>query len=104
MTRTLRSDSTIREEIRSFILEEIVASRESLTLSHDMDLITTGVLDSLSLMKLANFLETKFHIPVGMEELVPRNFTNLDAIVELVRRDTRKLSRGKGRKKSTRSR
>ena len=49
-------------------------------------LISSGLIDSLSLLKLISLLETKLHIRIPPETLQPEDFDDIDLIVETVER------------------
>lgn len=52
----------------------------------DQELITTGIIDSLGILKLVNYIEEKFGIAVSDEDLVPENFQTVNDIDNLVER------------------
>ena len=66
--------------ISSFISDELVTNPELLPLSDDTNLLESGILDSLSLLKLVSFLEEQFKITVKPEELIPQNFQSIGSI------------------------
>ncbi len=49
-------------------------------------LVTSGLLDSLSVLKLIGLLEKKLRIKIPPETLQPEDFDHLDLIVETVER------------------
>ena len=73
----------IRQLIRKFIVEHFPSSlRHSLT---DTDpLLESGVIDSLGVLDLVTFLETKFIVTVDDEELIPENFQNIARIAAFI--------------------
>lgn len=48
------------------------------------DLLEEGVLDSLGLMVLVEFLTERYSIEFDADEVIPRNFKSLEAIATLV--------------------
>ena len=42
-----------------------------------------GIIDSLGIMKLVQFLEAEFGVVIDDDELLPENFETLDAIQKL---------------------
>ena len=52
----------------------------------DTDLIETGVLDSLAILDLVAFVETRYDLALPVEEFTPENFRNVRAIAALVQR------------------
>lgn len=67
------------ETVRQFIRDEIL-SDSSLVISDDQDLLLSGLLDSLGVVRLASFLEQQFHIEIPPEDLVLENFGSLTQI------------------------
>jgi acyl carrier protein len=47
--------------------------------------LESGILDSLSLLKLLVFLEEEFKVPVDEFELIPENFNTVNAICAYIR-------------------
>jgi methoxymalonate biosynthesis acyl carrier protein len=79
------STSIIETMVNNYLTKEVVTNPDLLPLKNDTQLIRSGILDSLSLLKLVFFLEQQFQITVGMEDVVPANFDTIDTIVALVR-------------------
>jgi len=66
-------------------LEEHVLHQSGAGLTNDTPLLSTGVLTSLTLVRLVAFLESTFEIEVPMEEIVGPRFATVGAIAALVR-------------------
>lgn len=49
-------------------------------------LVSSGLIDSLSVLKLISLLEKKLHVTIPPETLQPEDFDDLDLIVETVER------------------
>ena len=75
----------VKERVERFILDELLMRGDG---GHRLDpeesLITSGVLDSLALLRLVLFLEEQFGITVEDGDLVPGNFQNLNTIQAFV--------------------
>ena len=69
--------------INDYISKELVQDPALLPLSNDTSLLETGVLDSLSLLKLVLFVQERFGIAVDDVDLVPEHFDSVDAICRL---------------------
>jgi len=74
----------MESSIKGYIRGELL-SKPDLHLEDDTMLFETGILDSLSLLKLVLFLEKQFGISVPAEELVPDNFKTINAICVYLR-------------------
>ncbi len=71
--------------INDFISRELVQDPSLLPLADDTSLIETGILDSLSLLRLVVFLEERFGVTMGDTDLLPENFTSVTAICTYLR-------------------
>ena len=69
--------------IGRFINEELLRSSDEAT-GIDDELITSGLLDSLSIIRLVHFLEEEFSVTVSGGEIVPKNFNSINAITSFV--------------------
>ncbi len=74
----------LKESIRNYIQTELVNSQEHSELSDSDQLIESGIIDSLGIMKLIGFLEDNLSVQVDDMELVPENFSSIEAITSLV--------------------
>jgi acyl carrier protein len=71
--------------VRQFILEHFLPGEPSESLSNDADLKESGILDSLSTLKLVSFLEEHFRIDFIPEELGGGGLSSVTRIVQLVK-------------------
>lgn len=67
------------------ILDEIFAGQDY---SSCDDFMEAGLLDSMDVMDLVNQLEDAFDIEISGRDILPENFKNVEAIVELLRKYT----------------
>jgi acyl carrier protein len=71
--------------INDYISREIIQDAKLLPLANDASLMDSGILDSLSLLRLVVFLEERFGITVGDADLLPDNFSSVNAICAYLR-------------------
>jgi acyl carrier protein len=71
--------------INDYISRELVQDASLLPLGNTTSLLETGVLDSLSLLRLVVFIQERFDIVVDDVDLVPENFDSVDAICAYLR-------------------
>ena len=71
--------------INDYISREFVQNPALLPLADDTSLLENGVIDSLSLLRLVVFMEERFAIAVGDADLLPENFSSVNAICAYVR-------------------
>ena len=74
----------IKAEVKSFIMEEYLPGEDSDALTDDTELVTHGVLDSLSTLQLVTHLEAKFGIKISAHEVNTDNLNTLPDIANLV--------------------
>lgn len=55
-------------------------------------LVTSGLIDSLSILRLISLLEKRLNVSIPPETLQPEDFDDLDLIVETVQRVANSLS------------
>ena len=72
-----------KQAIRKFIYDKFPLAK-SRKLKDSSQLLEEGVLDSLGVLELVNFLQDDHGIPIEDEELVPENFASIDAIAAFV--------------------
>ena len=71
--------------INDYISRELVPDPALLPLANDILLLDSGILDSLSLLRLVVFLEERFDITMGDADVLPENFASVDAICAYLR-------------------
>jgi acyl carrier protein len=68
------------ETIKQFVIDEFLPDVTGDDLTTDYDLVATGVIDSLGLLKLIAWLEERFELPIDDLELDPDSFRTINAI------------------------
>jgi acyl carrier protein len=71
--------SEILDDVRNFLKTEGFLA-DTMSLQENDSLTETGVIDSIILIQLVDFLETKYKIQIPLEMLTPENFDSLDGI------------------------
>jgi len=71
--------------INDYISRELVQDQSLLPLENTTQLLETGILDSLSLLRLVIFVQEQFGITVDDLDLVPENFASVDDICSYLR-------------------
>jgi acyl carrier protein len=74
----------IKELVRKYVISEYLEEGEEITF--DSPLISSGYVDSFSMVSLLVFLENKFKIKIPPEKATPEAFDSVNKIVELVNR------------------
>lgn len=66
--------------INEYISSELITHPELLPLENNTPLLASGILDSLSILKLVLYLDKQFGVEVPPEDVLPENFETIDAI------------------------
>jgi acyl carrier protein len=77
-------EMTVVDLVRRFVVEELDYEGEPDELTGDLELLEEGVLDSLRIMALVEYLEAQFDIVIDEDDVVAESFETLDAIASLV--------------------
>jgi acyl carrier protein len=77
-------ETTIKDQIRQFVNDELAAAKGVTVTSDDESLIDNGVVDSLGIFRLVTFLEENFGVKVGDEEISAENLQSVNVIEQLV--------------------
>jgi len=77
-------ENLIRKAVREFVFEMIGYS-----VSDSEPLISSGLIDSLSVLKLIARMEQKLNLSIPPENLQPDDFDNVDWIMDTVTRVAR---------------
>jgi len=81
--KTVSTQDT-KEIIRAYILEEFLPGEDPAELTDSTPLITGGILDSLSTIKLVVFLEKQFRIKFQAHETMVDYLNTISDIAQLV--------------------
>ena len=84
MTNT--TDQQIEAPIRDFIASNLLYSKEGFTYADDASLLREGIIDSLGVVELVEFLQKNFGIKVEQQEVRPDNFDSVAKLAAFVRR------------------
>lgn len=74
----------IQDVVRKFVLEQLLPGEDAENLLPDTELVSTGVLDSICVLKLITFIEDEFQVAVEPSEADVDHLDTLNRIVALV--------------------
>lgn len=75
----------VERALEQFLVEDIMLADPGTRINYEDSLLESGVLDSLSLLRLINFLEDRFGVFVGDDEVLPQNFQSITQTAAFVR-------------------
>jgi acyl carrier protein len=74
----------VTSELEKFLLTEASLDSEKKSIKPDEDLLMSGIIDSMGILKLVSFIESKFGIKINNEDILPENFQNLNSLEKFV--------------------
>lgn len=74
----------IKSTVKTFILNEYLPGEDPAALTDTTPLMTTGILDSIAVLKVVTFLENQFGIVIQPHEAVVENLNTLSDIERFV--------------------
>ena len=77
---------TLRAELRQFILENFLLSRDESLLGDSESLTAQGILDSTGALELVTHLQERYGVTVQDEELHPDNLDSIEKIAAFIER------------------
>lgn len=77
-----------RDVVKRFILEQFLPGEDPKNLTDDTELKESGILDSLSTLKLVTFLEEQFKIELEASDLDASNLASVASLARLVESKT----------------
>ena len=88
MTVQFNRDKTVSNHaaIIKFIQENLLSKTGEIELSAEDDLLGSGLLDSLGVMRLVGFVEETFNIKIPPEDIVIENFMDVKSIINYIER------------------
>ncbi|MFY0591782.1 acyl carrier protein [Roseivirga sp.] len=75
----------MKEKITKYILEEILGNPEEELLPDD-DLLNSGMIDSLGIMRVISFIEGEYDMKVPPQDMVIENFISVSAIAAYIQK------------------
>jgi len=78
------NEHEIKASAKTFILNEFLPGEDPTALTDTTGLVTTGILDSIAVLKVVAFLENQFGITIGPQEAVVENLNTLPDIAHMV--------------------
>ena len=77
--------SDIQRQLTQYILETFLPGEDARNLTPDTELKESGILDSLSTLKLVGFLEESFKVEFEAGDLDSANLSSIRAIEQLLK-------------------
>jgi acyl carrier protein len=88
----MEGTNSINKRIREFVLRHFPLARKK-SITDDVALLDEGIIDSLGVLDLINFIEEEFKISISDEDLVPENFQSIQSIVIFIEQKQERFNR-----------
>lgn len=72
--------------IRDFILKELLNGEQADELEFDTNLLVTGLVDSLGMIRLIAYLEEQLGVKIPPEDVTIDNFISIDVMANYLKR------------------
>jgi len=76
----------IQAVVRQYILEKHLQGEYSKGFQDTTPLISSGIIDSIGVLDLVNFIESRFEIEFMPREIAPRNLETVEQIQQAIQR------------------
>lgn len=76
----------MKEIVLEYIVDEYLDEDDEDEVSYDSPLISSGIVDSFSMVSLKRFLENKYKISLPDDEATPEAFDTVNSICKLVQK------------------
>lgn len=81
-TETLFEPAAATLALRHFILENYLFTDDESELTNDASFLEQGILDSMGILELIDFLKEQFNVVVDDDEMVPDNLDSIDNLMQ----------------------
>jgi acyl carrier protein len=78
------SQDHVADRTRAFIRESFLYARPDFPLDDDADLLAAGIIDSMGVMELIEFLDREFQVEVDDDDITEENLGTVSAIARYV--------------------
>jgi acyl carrier protein len=78
------NEQNVLEQVREFVIENFMYMRKVKTIGDEESLLRTGVISSLGMMEVVDWVESTFDVSVDPDEITEQNFDTLRGIAAFV--------------------
>lgn len=75
---------TLQNKITEFIQNEFLYDKPNIQLTTDLNVIEQGILDSMDIFRLIQFIESEANIVLEPEEMVQSNFQTINDMIQFI--------------------
>jgi acyl carrier protein len=72
--------------ISNFIQDEFLYDKPEVKMTNDLNIIEQGILDSMDIFRLIEFIEQEVDVSFAPEDMVQTNFQSINGIVSFIKK------------------
>jgi len=76
----------VEQRIKNYVAQNLLFSTDGFPYSEDASFLQEGIIDSLGVMHLVEFVEQDFAVRVEQHEVTPENFDSVRKLAGFIRR------------------
>jgi acyl carrier protein len=76
---------TLERQIRTYIAQNILFTGTDYPYDDDLSFLDQGIVDSMNVLELVNFIEERYGVKVDDRDIVPDNFDSVARLATYVR-------------------
>jgi acyl carrier protein len=80
----------MRQIIKDYLTSKIFTGKPSVDFDEDTDLVRGGLVDSVTMIRLVEFIEDEFDIEVPFEDFTIKNFSSINVILSYLETQTQR--------------
>ncbi|MGD8444947.1 MAG: acyl carrier protein, partial [Desulfobacterales bacterium] len=73
-------------KLKQYMTKELLADQDDIDIQEDDNLLLSGLIDSLGIMRLITFIEQEFQVKVQPEDVTIENFSTINIIADYLSR------------------
>jgi len=73
-------ENQVQNEVRTFLVDTFPFVDEDFAFASDDSLVEAGIIDSMGVLELVEFLERQYGLAISDDELLPENLDTLERI------------------------
>ncbi len=77
---------SIKQTIHTYIVENFLFTDDESSLDDSTSFMAKGIIDSIGVQEIADFIAKTFDIKVNADELLPDNFDSVEKLVAFIER------------------
>jgi len=78
----------LKQDIKTYLIENFYYGQDDNTLTDDISFLENGIIDSTGVLELVSFIQEKYGITVGDEEILPDNFDSINKLAGFIMNKT----------------